>query len=84
LTCWKPDLMELGFPPFLVPLLLILFRKMGQNGVPGKLLLCFAPFLLHDILYKNETIYIKMKQIGSVGGEIWQLVVKSGVHAAGN
>jgi hypothetical protein len=38
-------------------------------------------FCCDDILYKNETIYIKMTQIGSVGGEIWQLVVKRGVHA---
>ena len=40
-TCGKPDLVELGFPPFLAPLLLILLWEMGQNGVPGQL-----PFLL--------------------------------------
>jgi len=38
--------MELGIPPFLAPLLLILSKGMGQNGVPGQLLLRFTPFLL--------------------------------------
>jgi hypothetical protein len=30
----------------LAPLLLIFQKEMGQNGVPGQLLLRFAPFLL--------------------------------------
>jgi len=31
---------------FLAPLLLFSLREMGQNGVPGQLLLRYAPFLL--------------------------------------
>ena len=44
LKCWKPDLVEIGFPPFLAPLLQFL-REMGQNEVSGQVLLRFAPFL---------------------------------------
>jgi len=40
------DMLKLGFPPILAPLLLIFQKEMGQNGVPGQLLLRFAPFLL--------------------------------------
>ena len=47
----KTGLVELGFPPFLAPLLLIFIREMGQNGVPGQLLLRFAPFLLQRFFY---------------------------------
>jgi hypothetical protein len=39
---------ELGFPPFLAPLLLIFYKGNGQNGVPGQLLLRFVPFLLQQ------------------------------------
>ena len=46
LKCWTPDLVELGIPPFSAPLLLKFPREMGQNGIPGQLLLRLAPFLL--------------------------------------
>jgi len=48
--------------PFMTPLLLIFVKELGQNGVPGQLLLRFAPFLLQcysywnvDYSYKNDT-----------------------------
>jgi hypothetical protein len=54
--------MGLGYSLFLAPLLLNLKREMGQIGVPGQLLLRFAPFLLQwysyynvDDSYKNDT-----------------------------
>jgi hypothetical protein len=31
LTSWKPDLVELGFPTFLAPLLLILSKENGPK-----------------------------------------------------
>jgi hypothetical protein len=42
----KLDMVELGFLPFLAPLVLIIWRGKGRNGVPGQLLVRFAPFLL--------------------------------------
>jgi hypothetical protein len=41
---------------------------MGQNGVSDQLLGRFTPFLL-----QKNTIYLKVIQIGAVGGEIWRI-----------
>jgi len=56
LGCWKLDLVELGFPPFLVPLLLIFSRGNGPKWGTCQLLLRFAPFLLqwYSLLYINH------------------------------
>jgi hypothetical protein len=45
---------------------------MGLNGVPGQLLLRFAPFLLQWY----SLLKCKNDKIGSVDGEIWQIGVK--------
>jgi len=67
---------NLVFHPFWHPFCWFSYGKWARMGY-----LANYRFCCDDILYKNETIYIKMTQIGSVGGEIWQLVVKRGVHA---
>jgi len=43
-------------------------------------------FCCNDIYLSKERHLFKMIQIGAVGNEIWyeKIVVKSGVHAAGN
>ena len=50
---------------FLASLLLFFLREMGQNGVSGQVLFCFAPFLLQwyslfnvDDSYKNDTTQV--------------------------
>ena len=72
---------------FLASLLLFFLREMGQNGVSGQVLFCFAPFLLQwysllnvDDSYKNDTTQVS---------EWWdmryeRMVVKNRVHAAQN
>ena len=65
LTCWKPDLVELGIPPFLAPLMLKFSREMGQNAT--WYLANYCSVLPH--ICCND-IHVKMTQIGSVGGDI--------------
>jgi hypothetical protein len=61
--CWKPDLVGLGFPPFCW----IFRREMGQNGVPGQLLLRFAPLLLQWYsLLKCRLIMQKWQKSGQL------------------
>ena len=85
LTCWKLDLVELGFPPFLAPLLLIFLREMGQNGVSDQLLGRFTPSLLHLCLFMLRTPSIKKWcRLGQWVVRYGGLVAKNRVHAAGN
>jgi hypothetical protein len=56
---------ELGFPPFLAPLLLNLSKRNWPTTAP------FCPFFVAMAFFiEMYTIHIKMTQIGSVGGEI--------------
>ena len=64
-TCWKPDLVELSFPPFLAPLLLIFQGKWAKMGYLANYC-SVSPNL-------KCRLFIKMTQIRSVGGDIWQI-----------
>ena len=47
----KTDLVELGFPPFLVPLLLIFFREWAKMGYLANYCHALPHFFCSDILY---------------------------------
>ena len=53
LTCWKPDLVELGFPHFLVLLLLIFQGKWAKMGYLADYCSVLPLFCCIDILYKK-------------------------------
>jgi hypothetical protein len=53
LTCWKPDLVELGFSPFLAPLLLIFKGKWAKIGYLANYCSVLPHFCCNDILYCN-------------------------------
>ena len=76
LTCWKPDLVKLGIPPFLAPLLLI-FSKGGPKWGTWPTTARVRPIFVAVILLKFRPYILKWHKSG-------QLVVKSGVHATGN
>ena len=85
LTCWKLELVDLVFHTFWYSFCWIFRREMGQNGVLGQLMLCFAPFSLqwYSLLEIRLFIYNWYKS-GQLVVRYDRLVVKSGVYAAGN
>ena len=73
---------NLVFHPFGHP---FCWMEMGQNGVPGQLLLRFAPFLLQWYSLSKCRLFIwQWNKLGQLVVRYDRLVVKSGLHAAGN
>ena len=80
LGCWKLDLVELGFPPFLVPLLLIFSRGNGPKWGTWPTTAPFCPIFVAMIFF----IIYKSRKSGQLVVRYDRLVLKSGVHATGN
>jgi hypothetical protein len=73
LGCWKTDYGGTWYSTLFGTPFADISREMGQNGVPGQLLLRFAPFLSQWYSLLKCRLFIQNDTIGSVGGEIWQI-----------
>ena len=85
LTSWKPDLVELGFPTFLAPLLLILSKENGPKWGTWPTTAPFCPIFVAMLFFITmQTIHIKRHNSGQLVVRQDRFEVKSGVHAADN